>query len=182
MIGKKTTLIEYAAFFGSIQIIQYLKYSKVPLTYSLWIYGVHSNNPEMIHFLEENEIKLKVYIENYQQSKKQPDREESTLLKNKPDITYERVYAESIICHHNEIADYIRDNFLYQTNNLVSIILNCFNYNFIPDDIGHIICESKSLNDISISQICFSMKQITIPSSVTSKCKIYKKTSNFFLD
>ena len=61
------TLIEYAAFFGSIQIIRYLKYSKVQLTESLWIYAIHSNNAELIHFLEENGVKpekntQKIYI------------------------------------------------------------------------------------------------------------------------
>ena len=54
---KTPTLIEYSTFFGSIQIIQYLKYNKVPLTNSLWLYAIHSNNTEVIHFLEENEIK-----------------------------------------------------------------------------------------------------------------------------
>ena len=36
LIRKNPTLIEYAGFFGSIQIIQYLKYSRVSLTESLW--------------------------------------------------------------------------------------------------------------------------------------------------
>ena len=53
LIDKEPTLIEYASFFGSIQIIQYLKYNKVPLTSSLRLYAIHSNNPELIHFLEE---------------------------------------------------------------------------------------------------------------------------------
>ena len=35
---ENMTLIEYAAFFGSIQIIQFLNLSSVPLKTSLWMY------------------------------------------------------------------------------------------------------------------------------------------------
>lgn len=35
------TLIEYAAFFGSFQIFQYLVMNKVPLESSLWLYVIH---------------------------------------------------------------------------------------------------------------------------------------------
>lgn len=41
LIEKKTqTLIEYAAFFGSIQIIKYLHFNNVELDPSLWIYVI----------------------------------------------------------------------------------------------------------------------------------------------
>ena len=50
----------------------------------LWIYGIHSNNAEMIHILEENQI----------------------FPKNR---TYEGCMVESIKCHHNEIFNYIKD-------------------------------------------------------------------------
>ena len=50
-------MIEYAAFFGSIQIIRYLQYNNVSLANTLWLYAVHSYNAELIHFLEENKIK-----------------------------------------------------------------------------------------------------------------------------
>lgn len=56
LMNKTPTLIEYAMFFGSIQIIRYLYYNKVSLTNSMWLYVIHSNNPKLIHFLEENEI------------------------------------------------------------------------------------------------------------------------------
>ena len=56
MTKEKITMIEYASFFESVQIIRYLVINKVNLNLSLWIYGIHSNNPELIHFLEENEI------------------------------------------------------------------------------------------------------------------------------
>lgn len=104
-MGKEQTLIEYATFYGSIQIIQYSQYNNVSLTSSLWSYTVHSNNPELIHFLEEKQIKP------------QDD--------NEQDASYENVYEESIRCHNNAFADYIKDNFLdqTQTDNIESCIL-----------------------------------------------------------
>ena len=55
---KKITLIEYAAFFGSIQIFNYLKLNKISLTPSLWKYAIHGNNAEIIQILEENHFQL----------------------------------------------------------------------------------------------------------------------------
>lgn len=55
LIGRKTSLIEYATFLGAIQIIQYLKFNKIENDKSLWPFAVHSNNAELIHYLEENE-------------------------------------------------------------------------------------------------------------------------------
>ena len=86
--NKKTTLIEYSAFFGAIQIFRYLIQNKVELTPSLWLYAIHSQNAEIIHLLESNEI----------------EPPENKSMKNK----YEAIFIESIKCHHNSIADYIK--------------------------------------------------------------------------
>lgn len=56
-MDKEASLIEYAIFSGVIQIVRYLKYSNVQLKPSMWFYVVRSNNAELVHFLEENEIK-----------------------------------------------------------------------------------------------------------------------------
>ena len=85
LIGKNISMIEYAAFFGSMQIIRYLYINKVELTPSMWLYAIHSRNAELVHFLEENHV-----IPN--------------------DETYEKCYKESIKCHHNDFANYIFDN------------------------------------------------------------------------
>ena len=91
LIKDSPSLIEYAAFFGSIQIFQFLKYNEVELTPSLWIYAIHSNNPELIHILEENNI-------------------------NPPDVDYVKCFIESIKCHHNNIGNYILENYLNSMN------------------------------------------------------------------
>lgn len=42
LIQKKPSLIEYATFYGSVQIFQYLRFSEVELDSSLWFYAIHS--------------------------------------------------------------------------------------------------------------------------------------------
>ena len=91
LIENEPTLIEYAFFFGSIQIFQYLKTNNVDLSTSLWLYAIHSKNAEMIYFLETNSI--------------QP-----------PENTYETCIIEAIKCHHYDIAIYIKDNLLNDQN------------------------------------------------------------------
>ena len=94
LINKKPTLIEYAAFFGSIQIFQYLLLNKVEPTASLMQYAIHSKNGELIHLLEE-----------------------------KVKIDPNECFVESIKCHHNGIATYIKDNFLESVKECVDIII-----------------------------------------------------------
>lgn len=59
LLNDDTSLIEYAVFYGSIQIFNYLRLSGVELTPSLWLYAIHGCNGEIIHILEENQIKPK---------------------------------------------------------------------------------------------------------------------------
>ena len=88
LLRKEPSLIEYAAFFGSIQICQYLRLNNIELKPSLWLYAIHSNSAEMIHLLEENHVNA-------------PNN-------NKFEICLE----EAIKCHHNEIAAYIENNLI----------------------------------------------------------------------
>lgn len=109
----KTTYIEYAAFFGSIQILQYLRLNDIELKPSLWLYSIHGENAEMIHFLEQNRVSP-------------PENDKS----------YEKCLEEAIKCHHNNIAVYIQSNLLnerIESNNLQNnfnknSISYCFHY------------------------------------------------------
>lgn len=122
LIEKEPSLIEYAAFFGSIQIVQYLIFNKVELNESLWIYTIHSKNAELIHLLEKN------FIDN------------SKILYN--------CIQEAIKCHHNNIANYIIESFLNEdkkindsqnnfNTNVYAFGLKYFNYNYFPVDLDH---------------------------------------------
>ena len=119
-----TTLIEYAAFFGSIQIFQYLILNKVKLNQSLWIYAIHGKNAQIIHLLEENQLK--------------PN--ENTLNK---------CLIESIKCHHNDIANYIQDVYFQikenKINDFISQSIRSYNFSLIQCDL---INQSSSFYDL----------------------------------
>ena len=120
LINKTLTLIEYASFFGSIQIFRFLCINGVKLTSSLWIYAIHGNNPDMIHLLEEYNVKF--------------------LLKS---------LKESIKCHHNAITNYILNQYMNENaiisdenifKNKIAYGFHYHNYEFIQnyDDIRYI--------------------------------------------
>ena len=112
LIKNKPTLIEYAAFFGSIQIFNYLIENNVKLTSSLWIYAIHSQNVQLIHLLEENKI--------------QPE-----------DDSYLKCFVEALKCHHNELADYLKTKYLNgklpEDFNLFEKSIPYYNFAFFND-------------------------------------------------
>ena len=113
LINKDPTLIEYSAFFGSIQIFRYLLMNKVELTPSLWIYAIHSNNADLIHLLEENNLK--------------PNDDE-----------YNECFIESIKCNHTDFAKYIQNIYLssQDLNELSKEIIKYCNYEFFPNNLS----------------------------------------------
>ena len=117
--NKNPTLIEYAAFFGAIQIFQYLKFNDVKSEPSLWLYAIHSRNAEMIHLIESCQVGPP----------------------NKGHL------CESIKCHHNEITNYIENNLMTDDNDdklkkskkVISAILKFHNYAYFPSDFENAI-------------------------------------------
>ena len=112
---ESMSLIEYAVFFGSIQILKYLQLNNVSLSSSLWIYAIHSNNPEVIQFLEDN------HVLPY-------------------DKSYKECFLESVKCYHNDIAYYIQNNLLEKSikiDDLQSELVEYYNFNFLSDVIGN---------------------------------------------
>ena len=123
LIKNNPSLIEYAAFFGSIQIFQYLMSQKVKLTSSLWIYAIHCPNSFLISILEENHI--------------EPE-----------DQSYEKCLEEAIKCHHSEFALYIIDKYIGQkkvsyniknnfSQNIIAYGFRYYNFFNFPNDINY---------------------------------------------
>ncbi|KAK8843295.1 hypothetical protein M9Y10_025150 [Tritrichomonas musculus] len=131
--NNKTTLFEYSAFFGSIQICQYLQMSNVKPKPSLWLYSIHSNSPELIHFLEYLNV--------------EPPRLSGSKKNNDKNDDYSRCFSEAIKCHHNEIAFYITNNFLTQkegnddSKQKEEMILNSIKYHNYCHFSSEIVCE-----------------------------------------
>ena len=119
LIKNTPTLIEYSAFFGSIEIFQYLNLNNVELSPMLWLYAIHGSNEEIIHLVEDLHIMPK-------------------------DKTFLKCLKESIKCHHNNIAEYIINNYIQESicidmdknikDNLYSYCFHYYNYKFFPED------------------------------------------------
>ena len=113
--ANEPTLIEYAAFFGSIKIFNFLRRRRIELTPSLWLYSIHSNNIHMFHLIEELNVAP-------------------------PNDSYETCLFEAIKCHHNEIARYIENNLVNENDvsELNANIVDCSfchdNYLYLPEE------------------------------------------------
>ena len=103
LINKTPSLIEYATFYGSIQIFRYLINNNVKMTPSLWLFAIHGRNPDIIHLLEENHVK--------------PN-----------DDSFKECLIESIKCHHNELTNYIENNLLTVNKEHLNIFSKCLKY------------------------------------------------------
>ncbi|KAK8898107.1 hypothetical protein M9Y10_000376 [Tritrichomonas musculus] len=132
---NQPTLIEYAAFFGSIKVFNYLRMAGVDLTPSLWLYSVHSNQATMIHLLE-------------------------TLHIQPPDNSYNSCLLEAIKCHHNNIALYILNNLIVEKDSLLYEKIDdcCMRYSnyscFYDESTGNdaffYYCKCNSVNIVDI--------------------------------
>ena len=110
---RKTTLIEYTAFFGSIKIFKYLYMNNAFMNPSLFACAVHGRNSELIHFLEE----------------KVPFNSNENLLKE--------CLIESIKCHHNELIEYFMNKANQQQDcqTVFSQSIHYRNYFYFPVDL-----------------------------------------------
>ena len=92
-------LIEYSAFFGSIQILRFLYQNHVDSPQSLWIYAIHSNNQELFHVLEEYEDKMDI----------------------------ESCLNESIRCHNTDLVEYFKNMDSIDENYMALQCIHCYN-------------------------------------------------------
>ncbi|KAK8881653.1 hypothetical protein M9Y10_004397 [Tritrichomonas musculus] len=123
LLKKGATLIQYAAFYGSIQIFKYLQKNGAKLSPSIWFYAIHGDSAEIISILNENQIKP-------------------------IDETYCQCFYESVKCHHNEMAVYIMKNFITNKSELNNNELFFKYYNLKYIECNEI--ETKSLFFIAI--------------------------------
>ena len=107
-IFETNPLLNEKAFYGSIQIFNYLRLNNVDLTPSLWIYAIHSKNGELIHILEENKVEME-------------------------GNTYEKCIIEAIKCHYKELINYFLQ-FDHSKKNYLCYYLQFYNYESMPND------------------------------------------------
>ena len=143
---KNPSLIKYSAFFGSIQIFQYLKMNYVKLKPSLMLYAIHGNCPEIIHILEYERIEIN------------------------NELLY-KCLEESIKCHHNDIAKYLIDKLEYNVNYQSYGIKN-YNYEFISNSFDNdlilsqlVFCDYFTIVNALINSKKFNVEEKNIINS-----------------
>ncbi|KAK8838914.1 hypothetical protein M9Y10_032373 [Tritrichomonas musculus] len=104
---QKVTLIEYSFFYGSIQIVNFLKLNEIKLEQSMLPYAIHGHNLDLIHFFDaKNEEQFNVNF-----------------------------FYEAIKCHHNDIAGYFKNNFMNnEPRNQMDESIKYYNFEFIYED------------------------------------------------
>ena len=151
LIGKEITLIEYAAFFGSIQIFKYLYLNKVRTNRSFWFFSIHSDNAQMVHLLEVSEIRPEYN-------------------------SYQKVIEESIKCHHNEMANYFLINHLNDKNeNFRFISFRYYNYCYFPSYFYDymFIYNLCRYDYFTLVDIYLKTKKLNINERIISKKKLF---------
>ncbi|KAK8852941.1 hypothetical protein M9Y10_017936 [Tritrichomonas musculus] len=114
--NKRSTYLEYSAFYGSIKIFKYLISEEVEIPPSIWKYAIHSPNRQIIEILEQNHI--------------WPAKEE-----------YNELLKEIVKCHHNDLLDHFNQNYL-QSNlaeniDLFSYAIKYHNYDHFPSEFNN---------------------------------------------
>ena len=99
-------MIEYAAFFGSSQIFNCLYKNGVELKPSLWNFAIHGNNLNLLNILKD---------------KKVPPEYDFFWFSLK----------EAMKCHHNDVAEFIKQNFIQDYDELFSDDSLGYNDNFL---------------------------------------------------
>lgn len=120
---KSITLIEYAAFFGSLKVFNFLRNKGVNITPSLWLYAIHGANSELIHIIEGSGIKpiITVFV-HY----------------NREVESFKGCIKESLKCHHNDIANYFLNNHVQDeddcSNHAITQSLRYYNFAFLKNE------------------------------------------------
>ena len=107
--NEDITLIEYAAFYGSIQIFNFLRLNNAEMRPILWLHAIHGRNADIFHLLEENRIE-------------------------KPKDSFERCLQEAIKCHHNDFANYIQENLMNNSENIVDYCFRYYNFQYLQEE------------------------------------------------
>lgn len=175
---KNVSLIEYAAFFGSVQIFKYLlmKYG-IELNGSLWIFAIHGHNMDIINLLEENNIIADDWMECLEVAIKchHNDLAEYFISEKFKDFDL-KTFNDTVTKENNEYRTYYSKNYLKSIFSIdcAKLIFGISYYNFhyiqydklSPVRIFHFLCK---YNYFDIIQKMVKSKNIEINEKVLSR-------------
>lgn len=122
LLKKGSTLIEYAAFYGSLNIFKYLYSKKAKISQSIWLYAIHGKNPIIINIIKKTNFP-------------------------KEEIDYTAIYNESIKCHYKDVSMYLEKNYSHLLKFDYKRILKSYNFEYFTNnffnepDIFYLLCQ-----------------------------------------
>lgn len=163
-----TSYMEYAAFFGSIKIFEYL-FEREDVFYkkNIWLFAVHGRNNDIIQILLKNRISAPhVDYDSYT---------DDIVIKNR----FGTVLEEVIKCHHNELTIYLLNNRVnksdedwqiendYKKNTYAYAFRYC-NFHFLPTDINYkyFFYYACQYNYFQIVELFVNNKKVDINESI----------------
>ena len=110
------SMIEYAVFYGSFQIYDYLRFKVDDLKESLWPLSIYSQNLRLIHSFEDDIVDLN------------------------DNTDYKLAFYESIKCHNDDIENYFLNNFLQEEEvkkwpKTIYQSLKYYNFEFLKNEL-----------------------------------------------
>ena len=163
LLIDNVSLIDYAAFFGSIQIFEYLFFEKHQLSINSMVYSVHGNNPTLFHRIEEK-------------------------TENKKDLPkyFQNALIEAINCHQNKYVDFICISLttkIEENRNLISLCIKSFNFELFPENLSsnynfYFLCQYNHFTfvDILLKTTSFDINEMVI----LNQKKFYSISKYFF--
>ncbi|KAK8884331.1 hypothetical protein M9Y10_043439 [Tritrichomonas musculus] len=144
----RVTLIEYAAFFGSIQIFKYLIVNGVELRPYIWSYAIHGGNFEMIHLIEEKNT------DSY-------------------GTNFNDFILDAIKYHQNDIANYLITNHSNAKYKLISAAIENYNFLFIDNEVSKKMVKLIQNDYVSIIEILLKTTSVKINAKIVLFALIY---------
>ncbi|KAK8878269.1 hypothetical protein M9Y10_005034 [Tritrichomonas musculus] len=157
---SEVSLTEYALFYGSSKIVDFLFRHKYKMNSSVWLYAVHSNNPYIMSLLMKQKIDYESPV---------------TLLE------------ESIRCHHSEAAKFILEKMINDEDRRHEIETRFFNsptsfgfqynnFSSVSEDISlkSAFFYSCQYRYMKMFELLLNSKEIDINATIVFKYCIYR--------
>lgn len=152
LVETNASLVEYAAFHGSVEIMRYLIEEKVEVKPSIFLYAIHSRNDKIFKALEDYKIEINKEL-------------------------YGQLIQESIKCNHIEFLQFFEDKLNKKSDNIIKYCLHFYNFLCFPNEninnINGFFISACKYDQYDIVEILLKKKAFDINMRIIS-------TKNFF--
>lgn len=144
LLDNTITIIDYAIFYGAIQIVKYLLLQNVPLNSHHWEFAMYSNNPEIFQLLSDNKVSF-------------------------PYGNEVNLYKKAIKIHDMKLADYFYDQISVfsesDCENCIITAIKNYNFAYLADNLTDYISKADPKKKENLFKLLCSNKYLFIVES-----------------